>query len=199
MIKAVLFDMDDTLIHLDVPWEKVGGEIGRYLSEHGCVYNGDIPTTIANEKNQKLKKGLTKIIESYEGRGWQNSVLLPNTKNMLEWLKGKYPLGLITGNGAYVVKKAMAKFNLGGYFKVVMTREDGMKPLPDPILKAIALLGVGADKAILVGNGLADMKAAKAAGVKAVGLTTTRTSEELKNAGADIVISSLTELKKVLE
>ena len=56
------------------------------------------------------------------------------------------------------------------FFKVVITFEDyaNPKPNPEPILKALEKLRVGASRAVYIGDTLADFEAAKKAGLKNV-------------------------------
>jgi phosphoglycolate phosphatase-like HAD superfamily hydrolase len=51
---------------------------------------------------------------------------------------------------------------------------------------------------VYVGNSFGDMQAAKAAGTTAIGYTSKYSSEQLKSAGADIIISDLREIKSVI-
>ncbi|RME86677.1 MAG: HAD family hydrolase [Zetaproteobacteria bacterium] len=62
------------------------------------------------------------------------------------------------------------------------------KPAPDPVLAACARLQVPPSETIVVGDGLADMQAARAAGAGwAVGIAGAFTPQELYEAGADAV------------
>jgi phosphoglycolate phosphatase-like HAD superfamily hydrolase len=47
-----------------------------------------------------------------------------------------------------------------------------------------------------IGNSVDDMKAAKAAGFHALGVCTTFTADQLREAGADAIIESPTDLKE---
>jgi len=69
------------------------------------------------------------------------------------------------------------------------------KPAPDLLLAAARALDVEPSRSWYVGDAIWDMKAANAAGMLAVGVTTgSATAEELKEAGAAFTVGNLTEL-----
>ena len=75
--------------------------------------------------------------------------------------------------------------------KVLVTADDVMngKPHPEPYLKGAELLGVAAGECLVVEDAPAGIRAAHAAGMKAVGLTSTFAAEELEEA--DVVVGRL--------
>ncbi|MDR1313045.1 MAG: HAD-IA family hydrolase [Deltaproteobacteria bacterium] len=82
---------------------------------------------------------------------------------------------------------AVEAAGLGGRFDAVVGAEEAErpKPFPDPVLKALELLGAGAGEAVMVGDSYLDMGAAVAAGVKGIGVATGgSTPAELAAAGA---------------
>ena len=123
---------------------------------------------------------------------------MPHAKEALDSLEG-YSLGVVTGNGRKVVGKVLEKHGLAKYFGAVVTREDGLKPLPDPLLVALERLGCDAGDAVFVGNGLNDARAASAAGVRAICLDNSYPKERLIEAGAEKVIADLIELKEIIK
>ena len=80
-------------------------------------------------------------------------------------------LALLTNNHRDSVEIVLRRHGL--FFPLVLTRDDARpKPAPDLILRALEHFGLGPDEAILVGDSIADLKAAEAAGVRAVFLAT---------------------------
>lgn len=74
-----------------------------------------------------------------------------------------------------------------------------IKPSPYPIVQALKSMGVNDENVWYVGDDVVDMKAAKAANVVAVGVTTGRHSKsELVNAGADYVFDSFCAMGKLI-
>ena len=189
--------MDDTLIHLDVDWREVRDEMAGHLAKSGKEIDYGIAGSILDSEGEEKDK-LLEIQEAYEERGWRTAVLMPNAREVLESLKGKYLLGLVTGNGRKCAEKALERMGLAEYFETVKTREDGMKPLPNGIIDALADLRCDASDAVFVGNGKSDMLAARAAGVMPIGITNTYSAEELKKMGAEKTINDLSELEALL-
>lgn len=73
------------------------------------------------------------------------------------------------------------------------------KPHPDPILKALSLLGVASSDAVSVGDAAKDTQAAKAAGVLAVAATWgTLETGALLESKPDIICATVSELRAFL-
>lgn len=75
-----------------------------------------------------------------------------------------------------------------------------VEPAPDIVLAAIEAAGVDPDRAVMVGDSVYDVRAAKAAGVTCLGLRTGGVSErELREAGAVAVYGNPSELLQELD
>lgn len=73
------------------------------------------------------------------------------------------------------------------------------KPAPDMILLSLAQLQIAKEHAVYTGDTDTDMKTAKAAGVRAIGMTTGNfTREQLLEAGADYVCDNLSEIPDIV-
>lgn len=74
------------------------------------------------------------------------------------------------------------------------------KPAPDIILKSLAELRTLKEEAVYVGDTDTDMKTAKNAGIRAIGMTTGNfTRGQLFEAGADFVCGDLAEILEIVE
>jgi phosphoglycolate phosphatase len=83
------------------------------------------------------------------------------------------------------------------YADVTLTREDSrnVKPHPDHLQKALALLGVSEKEAAMVGDHPMDILAARQAGCCAVGVLTGSGDEKsLREAGADMILANAHEI-----
>ncbi len=197
MIKAVIFDLDDTLVKLNVDWGAANQAAIDYLAENGISSDGDIIESMLLAKGE-LRMEVSRVIDKYEEEAWDSSRLMPNAKECLEELSKSYELGVVTGNGRTAANTVLKNLDIVNYFKTVKTREDGLKPTAEPITKALEALGCRPKEAVYVGNSFGDMQAARAAGTKAIGYTSKYTAEQLKDAGADIIINDLREVKSVI-
>jgi beta-phosphoglucomutase len=82
---------------------------------------------------------------------------------------------------------------LGGRFTAIASLEDIDRGKPDPqvFLVAAEKSGVSPSRSVVFEDATVGIQAAKAAGMRAVGVTTTHPAESLWNAGADEVVDSL--------
>ena len=69
------------------------------------------------------------------------------------------------------------------------------KPAPDYLLKVKEDYGVV--DGVYVGNSVDDMRAAREAGLAAIAVTTTLPEQALRDAGAQMILASVNELKEV--
>lgn len=80
-------------------------------------------------------------------------------------------LGLVTNKGRKSSVMTIEEFGIAKYFSAIVTGDDLPAPKPDPsgILKVLAALSVPAADTAYVGDTENDMRAAHAAGVRAIG------------------------------
>jgi HAD superfamily hydrolase (TIGR01509 family) len=82
---------------------------------------------------------------------------------------------------------------LAGRFAAIASLEDITRGKPDPqvFLAAASKAGVEPSNAVVFEDAPVGIQAAKAAGMRAVGLTTTHSASSLRDAGADEVVETL--------
>jgi len=96
----------------------------------------------------------------------------------------------------------LKRLDLTAFFDVIVTRDDceEMKPAAAPILKILTELEVPPQAAILVGDGLVDISAARAAGVRSAAVATGPFPiERILNAQPDYLLSSVNDLPRLVE
>lgn len=105
-------------------------------------------------------------------------------------------LGLATSATRHDFELGAHKYQLAKWFDAIVTGDDTArhKPDPEPYLKAMAALGVTSSAALVVEDSPNGIRAAKSARCSVVGLTTNFPVDELRNAGADWVMGSFTDL-----
>lgn len=79
------------------------------------------------------------------------------------------------------------------FFDTVITGSDieRKKPFPDIYLLAASNCGVSPDRCFVVEDAVSGIQAGKAAGMTCIGFTSSHTAEELREAGADIIIDDI--------
>jgi HAD superfamily hydrolase (TIGR01549 family) len=147
------------------------------------------------------QKELSKILDYYNKNSSQfiqKQKLYPQVKNILEELKKKYKLALVTSTLTELTKKILQHFSLRNYFNIVINGEmiENPKPAPDAVLLACKKLRIKPEEAVYVGDNFQDVEAGKRSECFTVAITTTSSKEELKDA--DKIINNLNELIKVI-
>jgi pyrophosphatase PpaX len=109
-------------------------------------------------------------------------------------------LGVVTAKRRSTVELAFARLPLVHLFDVVVGGDETArhKPDPDPLLLALERLAASPEEAAYVGDSPYDMRAAKAAGVRAVGVTWGRIHDRDALADADVVVDTAEELLAAL-
>lgn len=128
--------------------------------------------------------------------------LLPSLQ-VLEKLAAKYPMAVVTGRPKSDCDFALQHFGIAHLFKATACMEDGIKPDPAPLNKALKALK--SKTALMFGDTVDDCRAAVAAAVIGVGVVAPGHQAEvdtpvLKAAGASVVLSEgMAELEGLLQ
>jgi HAD superfamily hydrolase (TIGR01509 family) len=121
---------------------------------------------------------------------------------VLEQLKQEgFIMGLVTFVRKTRLTRRLDAWKLADYFRCTITPEQvaEFKPSPQPYLKAIKDFHLKPKECFVVGDEPVDMLGGKRAGTKAIGLPQGFYSrEELEEAGADSIITSLNALPSIL-
>lgn len=220
IIKAVVFDLDGTIVAFNLDYKAARADVIQFLSNHGYpasifslnesvfemlkkvqIYMNNHHT--AAKDYPSLKRNVLAILEKYEMQSAETTQLLPGILETLQALrKMKLKLGIFTVNSKKSTTQILTTFLLKPYFKTVVTRDSVplVKPNPIHLETALKSLGVKPQEAIVVGDSTWDMKTAKELKVFAAGAPTGVASpEELSRAGADCLISSPTDLITLVE
>jgi pyrophosphatase PpaX len=180
-ISAALFDLDGTLTdslplirqtyfqvftELQIPWgnDDVMRWIGRPLKDIAEHFAGPGAADFFVERYQCY----------YHRDHDRYMALFPGTMEMLKQLK-LYGIkaGVVTSKGRPGTVRTVEFTGIGQYLDAVVTAHDveRHKPLPDPVFKALGMMGVGASEAIFIGDSHFDLEAGKAAGVRVLGVS----------------------------
>lgn len=188
--ELVAFDLDGTLIELNIPFDEIRRELGikgRFILE-----------SIMEESDMQRRQEMFRILESYE------------LKCAMEARPAYYAVELV--NGLDVIKGVITRNSrrsaeivaerLGFNFDFIIGREDAEpKPSPEPLILALKMFDVKPSRALMVGDFLFDILSGKAAGAKTALILTERNKEMAKSfiQHADYVFESLKELADFLE
>ena len=206
MIKAVIFDLDGTLADSAHIMHELYGSL---FEEFGIPSPGeeDVMKVIAHggrriihellpedrkndlelkekmgKRSAEISRGLIRKIRPMEGAG-----------ELLEWLGKRGIRVVVATNRGGTTSELLEFIGLSRHVELSITSTDveNMKPHPEPLLKALAKLGLGPDEAVFVGDTDVDLQAGAAAGIKTLLLS--------KDSVGAQRIQSLLELKALLE
>ena len=206
---AVLFDLDGTVVDTvelireshrhavtsvlgkDLPDDILVARVGQPLPEQMEAFDpARVPELLAAYQRWN-RTNTAALIREYDG-----------IADLLARLKrAGRPLGVVTSKRAEVVELAWAELPLRQYFDAIVTADDTSvhKPDPAPVFLALERLGSSVDDAIFVGDAPFDLQAAKAAGVRAVGVTWGFfRRDQLTTEDPEIVVDTPSELAEVL-
>jgi pyrophosphatase PpaX len=120
----------------------------------------------------------------------------------VRWLaEGGHPMALVTSKADWMAQKAMVLVGLDRLIPTIVGCDSCVnhKPHPEPVERALALLGAAPRDAIFVGDSPHDVESGRAAGVATVGVAWGAfTRDELERSGADVVIDRVEDLRGVV-
>jgi len=127
--------------------------------------------------------------------------LFPNTVSTLEGLRELGIKVAVASNRTYA-ERPIGVLELNRYLDGIMGLKEGINPKPAPDILNISLAKhkVTKDEAIYVGDTDIDIKTAKNAGMKVVGMTTGNFSrEDMQQLGADWICDDLSEILGIVK
>lgn len=180
-LKLLVFDLDGTLIHLDVDWDAVrarlnlgGGRVGDAIQRF--VLAGD--------------EASLALVAECELAAVEGRTIATDVAAVLERLATRYALAVCTRNSRLVVERVLAGTALAGRMSIV-GREDvrRLKPDPEGLRLLLARHGVAPVHAALVGDTFHDVRAARAAGMRSIVVRNDRLA--FRPDGADLYVDAL--------
>lgn len=214
-LRAVVFDLDDTLVVSTVDFPKFKGLVLDRIAEFGedrALYlpSETIVTILDRFEAHVRKKGtpeetvrwmlaeLDKIMDAVELEKVDDTAPIAGAADTLSWLKTSgVKVGVLTRGCEAYARKAMARTGIDGLVDAIECRNSDTrpKPYPDSYLRLVKALGVGKDETLFVGDHAIDASCAENAGVPFIGVMTGEVPEqELLDAGAFMVARDVGEL-----
>jgi phosphoglycolate phosphatase len=213
--KAILFDLDGTLLDTLQDLADSGNEVlaARGFPSHPvdayCTFIGNgmmnlvrdiFPDGHRPDEGQETDQVLVEYREAY-GRNWKNTTRpYEGINELLDTLtEQRIPIGILSNKAHDFTEKCVDAFLSNWNWDVVLGAREGIPKKPDPAgaIEAAERLGVTAADCWFVGDSDVDMFTAVNAGMHAIGVNWGfRSAEELRAAGAEIVIQNPAELLK---
>jgi HAD superfamily hydrolase (TIGR01549 family) len=201
-LKAVIFDLDQTLvdsrkIHLDsyiIPLNKrsmypkpedVASSFGTF--EH-VIFRKFSPKSSEEEIRRMIIERKQVLLEEVS-----QTKKMPYSDEILQSLKGKVKIALVTGTFGEITYKTLEMFDWKKYFDAIVVGEEIKKSRPDPEIlnTALSKLKIDASKAVYVGDSIYDVQCARNVNMKVIALGTFKE--------ADFTARNLLDAKNILE
>ncbi len=142
-------------------------------------------------------------LELYAENTSKRSKTYPGVKEGLEYLKQSgYRLGCVTNKAAQFTVPLLKTLGLYDYFEIVVSGDTLPKKKPDPLplLHVADFFGVKPEKALMIGDSVSDVTAARAAGFQIVCMSYGYNhGVDIREANPDAVIDSMAELPDLLK
>jgi HAD superfamily hydrolase (TIGR01509 family) len=206
MVKAVFLDIDGTLmdtnyLHIEAwaqAFEEVGARPPRSRIHHGVGKGSDrlIPGFV--EDGQKAERA-SKLHSEYYAQLQERGHPLPGAKELVASLVGRgYGVWLATSAKDEELEHHMQELGAEGKISGVVSSDEAeeSKPAPDIFGLALERAGVSSEEAVVVGDSIWDIEAAKEAGMRVAAVMTggAFSRAELEEAGAYAVYEDCREL-----
>lgn len=171
-IQAVIFDIDETLINRkvaflklcdyliekyakDYPFDCTREELIEYLVEIDANGYGGLENVVPKlEKVWRLPLTIEEFIVERNSIFGKLTTPFPEMREVLDALKGKYKLGVITNGYSEVQREKIRTVEIEDYFDniIVSGEEEFEKPDPRIFLKSCEKLGVRPEEAVFIGD-----------------------------------------------
>lgn len=214
-VDAILLDFDGPIckIFAGYPARDVAAELVDLLYRHGV----NVPAPLASETDplevlrwtgstgdQAVTRTVDNALSAAEGRAVATAAPTPYGREVIVAARqAGLPVAVVSNNSAGAVNAYLAAHRLIGHVAPVIGRAYAdpslMKPNPDPILRAVHALGTSPDRTVLVGDSTSDIEGGRAAGIRVIAYANRPPKvDTLRNAGAEMVITSMGPIAEVL-
>ena len=217
--KMVLIDVDGTLVDsvpdlaycVDEMMKQLGRPVHGEAKVREWVGNGVERLTRralvgqldGEPDDADFEKAYPIFMDLYAENTSKRSVLYPGVQEGVKYLKkAGYKLGCVTNKAAQFTIPLLKDLGVFDYFEIVVSGDTLPKKKPDPLplLHVAEYFGVSPSNALMVGDSVSDVKAARAAGFQIICMSYGYNhGMDIRDANPDAVIDSMTELENLLE
>lgn len=191
-ITTVLFGLDgvvvDTEREYDKFWSKIATDNGLKINNFSSVIKGMTINSVIelyfNISTPEEKQAIRKACFDMEQTIDYKKVVIPGILDFINYLiENDYKIGLVTSSPSSKVKVVLDQLSLAESFDTVITSDSIKKGKPDPMgyILAKTNLGVQSTECVVFEDTFTGIKAATYAFMRVIGVTTTLTSDFMKD------------------
>lgn len=161
---AIVYDLDGTLVELDVDWDRVAREAASVLQARSIDVDDDSLWAILNRaETEGYRPAVEDVIAEHEREGARTSTRLDGSQELPQTV----PVGICSLNCEAACRIALEMHGLDHHVDVIVGRDtvSGVKPDPEPLLSAIDALSATPAESLFIGNRETDEETALNAGV----------------------------------
>ncbi|MFC4988409.1 MULTISPECIES: HAD family hydrolase [Saliphagus] len=161
---AVVYDLDGTLVDLDVDWEATAVDVREvYAAAAVDVPAGDLWELLAAAADHDLAPEVEAAIAAREREGARRAARLPLAEELLAC---SVPAGICSLNCEEACRIALDSHDLLEAVDAVVGRDTvgSRKPDPEPLLEAVSRIGATPGRTLFVGDSERDARTAERAG-----------------------------------
>jgi phosphoglycolate phosphatase len=206
-LRAVIFDLDGTLINSAIPFREMKRKVIAFLHANGVeerLLNEDMLSTeiidlaicclqrkdsSVNQVSEILAQ-VSNIMNEVELQSTGNATVIEGVPRTLRVLKERgLKLGVMTRGCSEYTHKILSKFSLNRFFDAIAARDDVDQPKPNPehAFHLLRLLGVKAQETLFIGDHWSDAECAKQAGLNFVFVSHGQGVEKVQELGYPII------------
>jgi phosphoglycolate phosphatase len=150
-----------------------------------------------------FEKAYPIFMDLYAENTSKRSMLYPGVEEGLAYLKAQgYRLGCVTNKAEQFTVPLLKDLGVYDNFEIVISGDtlEKKKPDPMPLLHAAEFFGVAPEDALMIGDSVSDVKAARAAGFQIVCMSYGYNhGVDIRESSPDAVMDSMVELRGLLE
>lgn len=212
-IKAVIFDMDGVLFNSsgfheqaflevlapynieDFHYPRDGAGIRadetfrNVFSRNGRILTEDELISLVDAKRSRVRSLLS-----------EGGLIADGSAELVSKLGARYLLAIATSGSRASVDIFLSKAGYGDAFEFILDGSSVERAKPDPEIYLLASekLEVAPNECVVVEDGVSGIRAAVAAGMTVIGITSTDDESNLKDAGASYIVNHLSQVADLL-
>lgn len=205
----VLFDLDGTLLDTN---ELIFRSFEHTFQVHKLenFTRADILAKFGRALEEQMEEyapgKAQELVQTYRKYNFEQHDALvqafPHVEEVLRQLhEAGVKLAVVTSKIRKTTLMGLELCGLSAYFDALITADDTTrhKPHPEPVRKALDVLGADPARTLMVGDSPFDIRAGKAAGVATAGVKwSLRGEEELRDCAADYLVADMRELSALV-